>query len=105
MRSYTLKWSDEALTDLADAWSIVEKDGGEERANRLVANIEAFCVCIAEIGKIGTAHENRYPGLRSVGVPEVKRATVLFIVKGEVVTIARVGYLGRNVWASFEQKG
>lgn len=88
-----------AVQDLQEVWLLVASRDGAERADRLVAKIEAFCLRLADVPNIGTRHDERYPGLRSVGVVGLRKAMVQFTATAERVTVLRVGYLGRNVWA------
>jgi len=88
-----------ALTDLAEIWERVALRDGEERADRLRSRIEAFCRSLAVVPNIGTRHPDRFPGLRSTGVPGLKFVAVLFVTTPSRVTVVRIGYLGRNVWA------
>jgi plasmid stabilization system protein ParE len=87
-----------AQADLADAWQLVALNDGTERADAVYARMEAFCRSLGEFAEIGTRHDHRLPGLRSVGIPSLRRATVLFRVTADTVTVLRIGYLGRNVW-------
>lgn len=98
MKSRLLVYHPASRADLARAWLLVEQSDGEELADRLLARLETFCLGLAEFAEVGTRHNDRYHGLRSVGVPGMKTATVLFLVQGETVTVLRVGYLGQNVW-------
>jgi len=87
--------------DIGDIWTLVASKNGAGRADKVEAMIEAFCRSLATVPEIGTRHFDRYPGLRSCGVPGLKRCVVLFIVRAEVVTVVRIGYLGKNVWSGF----
>lgn len=98
MKARLLLFHPAARTDLGRAWLLVAQNDGAQRANALFARLEAFCRSLGEFAEIGTRHDDRYKGLRSVGVPGLRSATVLFLVQPECVTIIRVGYLGQNVW-------
>lgn len=103
MKSRLLVYHPAAHADLVRAWSLVAQNDGAERADRLFARLESFCQGLAEFATVGTRHNDRFDGLRSVGVPGMKTATVLFLVRGENVTVLRVGYLGQNVWQDIPQ--
>jgi plasmid stabilization system protein ParE len=92
----------DAEEDLVEAWQLVARRDGADRADSVYGRIEAFCRSLGEFADIGTRQDERRQGLRSVGVPGLKTAVVLFVVTAERVTIVRIGYLGRNVWAEFE---
>lgn len=98
MKPRVLVFHPAARADLGRAWLLVAQNDGEERAHALFARLEAFCMLLGEFADIGTRHDDRYPGLRSVGVPGLRSATVLFLVRPDVVTVIRTGYLGQNVW-------
>jgi len=103
MKSRILTFHPAARVDLGRAWLLVAQNDGEERAHALFARLEAFCLGLAEFAEVGTRHDDRYKGLRSVGVPGLRTATVLFLVRPEIVTVIRVGYLGQNVWHDLPQ--
>lgn len=98
MKTRVLMFHPAARADLGRAWLLVAQNDGAERAYALFARLEAFCLGLAEFAEIGTRHDDRYRGLRSVGVPGLRTATVLFVVRPEMVTVIRIGYLGQNVW-------
>lgn len=86
-----------AKQDLVDAWLLVHRNDGEERADKLTARIEAFIRSLPEFPFLGRLHDERRPGLRTCGVPGLGTATIVFRVTEERVTVLRVSYLGRNV--------
>jgi len=87
------------------AWLLVAQNDGRERADALAARIEAFCLGLSEFAEIGTRHDERFKGLRSVGVPGLRSVTLLFVVRSDVVTVIRIGYLGQNVWRDIPSPG
>jgi plasmid stabilization system protein ParE len=103
MKSRILAFHPAEQADLGRAWLLVAQNDGEQRADALFARIEAFCLGLAEFAEIGTRHDDRYNGLRSVGVPGLTTATVLFLVRPDTVTVIRIGYLGLNVWHDLPQ--
>ena len=97
MKQRTFALAPAAKQDLIDVWQLVYANDGPERADRLLARIEAFCRSLGEFSGIGTSCDHRRPGLRTVGVPRLSSVTILFLVKADTVTVIRIGYLGRNV--------
>ena len=91
-----------AKQDYRSIWLLVAKRDGEERADKLLSRIEAFCRSLGEFPDIGTCHDERFPGLRSVGIPGLKSAAVLFFVGTDRIVVLRVGYLGRDVWSNLK---
>lgn len=87
-----------AKRDYRSIWLLVAKRDGEERADKLLSRIEAFCRSLREFSDIGTRHDERLPGLRSVGIPGLKSAAVLFFVTTDRIVVLRVSYLGQDVW-------
>lgn len=86
-----------AKQDLIEVWQLVYSNDGPERADRLLARIEAFCRSLGGFSGIGTSCDDRRPGLRTVGVPRLSSVTIVFLVSADTVTVIRIGYLGRNV--------
>lgn len=103
MRTRILTFHPAARVDLGRVWLLVAQNDGEVRAHALLSRIEAFCLSLAEFAEIGTRHDDRYKGLRSVAVPGLRTATVLFLVTTDAVTVIRIGYLGQNVWQDLPQ--
>lgn len=99
MKTRSFRLSKDARGDLVDIWHLIYKRDGVERAEGVYARIEAFCRSLGEFAEIGTRHDDRRPGLRTVGIPGLRTVTVLFLVQPERVTVLRIGYLGRDVWA------
>lgn len=89
----------EAIDDLLQAWHLVCRNDGSERADRLVRRIETFCFRLGQMPMIGTARDNVAPGLRTVGVLGLSTVTVAFQVQAERLLVVRIGYLGRDVLA------
>lgn len=100
MKPRPVKYAPESKRDIAQIWELIAVKDGAERADRTTAKITAFCLSLANVPNIGTRHPERHPGLRSSGIPGLKKAAVLFLVTPTQVVVVRVGYLGRNVWAS-----
>lgn len=88
-----------ARRDLKEIWLLIANRDGAERADSVVTRMRAFCLSLHEFAAIGTRHDDCRPGLRSVGIPGLKSATILFRVTDDAVVVIGVGYLGRDVWA------
>ena len=101
MKERELLLAADAVEDLDDVAELIERADGPERADAVVRRIESFCRTLAEFSAIGTRHDERTAGLRSVGIPGLRSATVLFIVSDDRVIVVAIGYLGRDVWARF----
>lgn len=101
MKPRKLKILTKARTDLRRAAQLVRRNDGNERARQLIARIEAFVRRLAEFADIGTRHDHRRSGLRSVGVPGLKTITIVFGVSDDSVVVYRIGYLGQNVFSEF----
>src|SRR4051812_6325585 len=99
MKRRMLRFSREATGDMADAWQRVFVADGEQRADKVFGIMEGFCRSLAEFAEIGTKHDKRMPGLRSTGIPLLKKGSVLFVIGEEQVVVLRVGYLGKDVWS------
>lgn len=100
MRLRQLSLHTAAKQDLLEIWRLVDRNDGPQRADALLARIEVFVRSLAEFAEIGRRHDERKPGLRSCGVPGLKRVTVLFEVTDQTVLVVRIGYLGRNISAA-----
>jgi len=74
---------------------VTQRDG-EERADKVLSRIEAFCRSLEEFADIGTRHDERFAGLRSVGIPGLKSAAVLFWVGDGRVVVLRWAISGRT---------
>ena len=98
MKRRSFAFHEAAKSDLVDIWQLIADRDGPSRADSVYGRIEAFCRSLGEFALVGTQHNELRAGLRSVGVPGLKRTTVLFIVTDRTVTVIRVGYLGRNIW-------
>lgn len=98
MTSRIFLFHPDAKADMLDIWRLVCRRDGDTRADALCERIEAFCRRLAYFAVMGTKHDDVRPGLRSVGIPGLRRVSILFLVQPERLTIIRIGYLGRNVW-------
>lgn len=88
-----------AQQDLLDTWSLVQRNDGDQRANKVTARIEAFIRSLPDFPYIGRMYDSRRVGLRSTSVPGLNTVTVIFRLTDDSITVLRIGYLGRNVMA------
>lgn len=103
MKTKSFAFHAAASQDLARIWRLIYMSDGDARADGVYARIEAFCRSLGEFSDVGTGHDERRPGLRSVGVHGLKTVTVLFLNSREKVIVLRIGYLGENVWAELPE--
>lgn len=96
----SLRFHLDASADLIDIWKLVDRNDGADRADRLLARIEAFCRSLPEFPEIGRTHDDKGVNLRSVSIPGLPKAVVVFYLTNQQVTILRIAYLGRNVWTN-----
>lgn len=97
MRRLPVLFDPKSLDDLEDIWQLIGSQDGAERANAVLARIETYCVSLGSMPRIGTGHDGRLLGLRTVSVRTVTKATVVFHVTTDVVTVLRISYLGKPV--------
>lgn len=86
-----------ARQDIANIWLLVYRNDGERRADGVTARIEAFVRSLEEFPHMGRTYDERRQGLRSTGIPKLKRGKVVFRVTDQRTTVLRVGYLGNDV--------
>jgi plasmid stabilization system protein ParE len=101
MKKRELLLAADAVEDLDEVAELIERADGPERADGVVRRMESFCRPLSEFSAIGTRRDERITGLRSVGIPGLRSATVLFVVSDDRVIMVAIGYLGRDVWARF----
>lgn len=100
MKPRELRLLSTARADLRQAVALVRRDCGDIRADKFLARIEAFVRRLAEFSDIGTRHDHFAKGLRLVGIPGLRRISVVFRLTDDTVTVLRIGYLGQDVTAS-----
>ncbi len=91
--------SPEALADLNELSDYIAARGGEARAAGYVDRIETYCRGLADFPHRGIARDDVWPGLRLLGFE--RRATVVFRIASDTVTILRILHRGRDVGAAF----
>ena len=100
MKAVPVTYHPHALADLADIWGLVADNDGADRADRLVARIEAACQAIGAVPHIGTLLKGPVPGVRSTRIKGVRSGALVFHSTPATVTILRISYLGSNVWTN-----
>ncbi|ADP70691.1 plasmid stabilization system [Rhodomicrobium vannielii ATCC 17100] len=104
MKSRRFQLTPEAQQDIREAWRLVRRRDGKERADALKNRILGFIVSLNELAEIGTRHEEFRPGFRSSGVPGLRTVSVFFVVSSDMVTVVGVSYLDRNVLDRLEER-
>lgn len=100
MKAVPVTYHTHAVADLADIWVLVADNDGADRADRLVARIEAACQTIGEVPHVGTLLNGPVPGVRSTHIRGNRSGAIVFRFTSATVTILRISYLGRNVWSN-----
>jgi toxin ParE1/3/4 len=86
--------SPEAREDLLTLYDWIAEAAGGQTAINYIARIEATCRSLDIASERGSLRNDIRPGLRIIGFE--RRVTIAFDVNGDVVTILRVFYGGRN---------
>ncbi len=94
MKQYTVIFSPRAEEQLGSLYAYIAEHGGEERAERYIGGIVAFCQSLSTFPERGTKRDDVRTGLRIIGY--AKRVTVAFSVKGDRVTIHGIFYGGQD---------
>ena len=97
-----LVFAPEARADLRQLFAHIAADSGAARASAFLGRIETYCQGLVHFPERGTARDDLWPGLRTVGF--ARRATVAFTVRPDVVRIVRVLYGGRDLRAAFDDE-
>lgn len=86
-----------AQHDLLDVWSLIYRNDGPDRADGVVARLEAFIRSLEEFSEVGSRQDNKRLGIRVCGVPGLPSAAIVFQNTDQHVVVLRIAYLGRNV--------
>lgn len=92
--------SEQALADLDELHAYISEQSFESRADDYIDRIERFLNNLSDFPRRGTAHEEIHPGLRTIGFEG--RATIVFSIAEDTITIEGVLYGGRNWQHRFE---
>jgi toxin ParE1/3/4 len=93
--SHRVEFSPEALADLLALYDYIAERSGAARAIAYVGRIEEWCHGLSTFPERGTRRDDLRPGLRVAGFE--RRAAIAFHVTGEVVSILRILYGGRDL--------
>ncbi len=94
MKQYSVIFSPRAEQHLSDLYTYIADRGGEERAERYISGIIAFCQGLSTFPERGTKRDDLRPDLRVIGY--AKRATIAFSVTADRVIIHGVFYGGQD---------
>lgn len=94
MKQYRVIFSPRAEQQLGSLYSYISDLGGEERAERYIKGIIAFCQGLSTFPERGTKRDDLRPNLRVIGY--AKRATIAFSVTTDQVIIHGVFYGGQD---------
>jgi toxin ParE1/3/4 len=81
---------------------LIALHGGPERALGYVERIVATCRSLSAFPARGARRDDIRPGLRVTSM--ARRVTIAYHLAGEVVTIDRILYGGRDLGAAFANK-
>jgi toxin ParE1/3/4 len=94
MKQYSVIFSPRAEQHLSNLYTYIADRGGEERAERYISGIIAFCQAFSTFPERGIKRDDLRPGLRVIGY--AKRATIAFSVTADRVIIHGVFYGGQD---------
>ncbi|WP_082477115.1 type II toxin-antitoxin system RelE/ParE family toxin [Rhizobium sp. Leaf371] len=100
MTDRPVRFTPEANADLTELFDYLAPRAGSTIALKYVRDIHGYCLGFALFPKRGFARGDLRPGLRVVGFR--RRASIVFQVKDEQVTIIRIFHHGRDVRISDE---
>lgn len=83
-------------------YGYIAERSGKVLAETYVGRIVAFCQGLSNFPFRGTARDDLLPGLRTIGFE--RRATIAFMVTGELVLIEGVFYGGQDFEAKYRGK-
>ena len=107
MKSYRVRFAEEALADLARIFADLLPVAGEPLARDFVGRLEGACLKLATFPERGSLRAGIRPGLRIIGYR--RQASIAFVVTDAEVLILRVfrrgadteALLAENAEASF----
>ncbi len=88
MKSYQVRFSDEALADLGKIFTDLLPVAGERVARDFVGRLETACLELGTFPERGSVRSHVRPGLRLIGVR--RQASIAFVVSGTNVLILRI---------------
>ena len=93
--NYVVGFSEDAEQDLLELLDYLVPRGGDRVARRYVDRLIDYCLSFETFPQRGLLRDDVSPGLRLVGYH--RKATIVFRLTGEAVTILRIYHGGRNV--------
>lgn len=93
--SYRVIFGPQAAADLEDLLVYLAEEIGPVRARQYVGKIESYCLAFKTFPARGMQRDDIRTGIRLVGYR--RKATIAFMIEGEIVTILRIFYGGRDV--------
>ncbi|MBW4476692.1 MAG: type II toxin-antitoxin system RelE/ParE family toxin [Tolypothrix brevis GSE-NOS-MK-07-07A] len=94
MKQYSVIFSPRAEQQLGSLYVYIADRGGEERAERYISGIIAFCQGLSTFPERGTKRDDLRPHLRVIGY--AKRVAIAFSVKDDGVMIHGVFNRGQD---------
>ena len=88
-----------ARDDLKQLYDYIADDSGTRVADRYIDRIEMACAGLSMFSSRGTRRDDLGLGFRSIGFE--RRATIVFSVGDDEVTIIRIFYGGQDFEAAF----
>ncbi|TCP87415.1 plasmid stabilization system protein ParE [Rhizobium sp. PP-CC-2G-626] len=98
MSDLPVQFTPEANADLTELFDCLAPRAGYAVAFKYVSDIHRHCLGFALFPQRGFSREDLRPGLRVVGFR--RRASIVFQVKDEQVTIIRIFHRGRDLRVS-----
>lgn len=98
MKRFRVRFSDEALADLAAMFEGLLPLAGEQVARGFVGRLQAACLKLDAFPERGRLRNETRPGLRIIGYR--RQASIAFAVAGEEVVILRVLRRGADIEAA-----
>jgi toxin ParE1/3/4 len=97
VKSYRVRFAEEALADLARIFTDLLPVAGEPLARDFVGRLERACLKLATFPERGSLRAGLRPGLRIIGYR--RQASIAFLVTDAEVLILRVFRRGANTEA------
>jgi toxin ParE1/3/4 len=95
VKSYQVRFTDEALSDLGHIFADLLPLAGEPIARSFVGRLESACLALATFPERGNLRDHIRPGLRIVGYRH--QASIAFVVTASQVLILRVLRRGADI--------
>ena len=103
MKSYEVRFSEEALADLGNIFNDLLPVAGERVAREFVGRLEAACLKLGTFPERGSVCSHIRPGLRLIGYR--RQASIAFVVVETDVLILRLFRSGADTEAILSEDG